>query len=113
VVAEQRKLQFGFNQGGPTMLVLSRKCGERIVINEDITVEVIAVKGNKVRLGIVAPKEVSVHRQEVLERDRARHDREREQQSAMAGGQASGSNHGALVEFTSWASPTVATTPER
>lgn len=49
------------------MLVLSRKKNESIVINNDITVTVVEVRGDKVRLGIVAPKEVPVHRQEVYE----------------------------------------------
>lgn len=47
------------------MLVLSRKCGEQIVINENITVTVLEIRGGKVRLGIEAPPEVSVHRREV------------------------------------------------
>ena len=49
------------------MLVLSRKKNESIVINNDITVTVVEIRGDKVRLGIVAPKEVPVHRQEVFE----------------------------------------------
>ncbi len=49
------------------MLVLSRKKNESIVINTDITVTVVEIRGDKVRLGIVAPKEVPVHRQEVYE----------------------------------------------
>lgn len=49
------------------MLVLSRKKNESIVINSDITVTVVEIRGDKVRLGIVAPKEVPVHRQEVYE----------------------------------------------
>lgn len=49
------------------MLVLSRKKNESIVINNDITVTVVEIRGDKVRLGIVAPKEVSVHRQEVFD----------------------------------------------
>jgi carbon storage regulator len=49
------------------MLVLSRKKNESIVINNDITVTVVEIRGDKVRLGIVAPKEVPVHRQEVYE----------------------------------------------
>ena len=49
------------------MLVLSRKKNESIVINHDITITVVEIRGDKVRLGIVAPKEVSVHRQEVYE----------------------------------------------
>jgi carbon storage regulator len=49
------------------MLVLSRKKNESIVINNDITVTVIEIRGDKVRLGIVAPKDVPVHRQEVYD----------------------------------------------
>jgi carbon storage regulator len=49
------------------MLVLSRKKNESIVINNDITVTVVEIRGDKVRLGIVAPKEVPVHRQEVYD----------------------------------------------
>jgi carbon storage regulator len=49
------------------MLVLSRKKNESIVINNDIIVTVVEIRGDKVRLGIVAPKEVPVHRQEVYE----------------------------------------------
>ena len=49
------------------MLVLSRKKNESIVINNDITVTVVEIRGDKVRLGIDAPKEVTVHRREVYE----------------------------------------------
>jgi len=52
------------------MLVLNRKEKESIVIRDDIVVTVIAVRGNKVRLGIDAPREVSVHRLEVHDRDK-------------------------------------------
>jgi len=54
-------------EGYPAMLVLSRKKNESIVINNDITITVVEIRGDKVRLGIVAPKEVPVHRQEVYE----------------------------------------------
>jgi carbon storage regulator len=50
------------------MLILTRKIGETIVINDDIRVQVLGVKGCQVRLGIYAPKEVVVHRQEIWER---------------------------------------------
>jgi len=50
------------------MLVLSRKKGEQIVINENIVVTVIDVRGDKVRLGIEAPRDVSVHRKEVADK---------------------------------------------
>ena len=49
------------------MLVLSRKKRESIVINDDIVVTVVEVRGDKVRLGIQAPREVPVHRKEVLD----------------------------------------------
>ena len=48
------------------MLVLSRKLGEQIVISDDIVVTVIDIRGDKVRLGIEAPKNIPVHRQEGL-----------------------------------------------
>jgi len=50
------------------MLVLSRKKNESIVIRDDIVVTVVEIRGDKVRLGIEAPKEVTVHRREVYER---------------------------------------------
>jgi carbon storage regulator len=49
------------------MLVLSRKKNESIVINNDIVITVVEIRGDKVRLGIEAPKDVPVHRQEVYE----------------------------------------------
>jgi carbon storage regulator len=50
------------------MLVLSRRVGEEIIINDNIRVTVVAVKGDRVRLGIVAPRDVTVDRSEVHER---------------------------------------------
>ena len=50
------------------MLVLSRKKNESIVIRDDIVITVVEVRGDKVRLGIEAPNEVSVHRREVYEK---------------------------------------------
>ena len=49
------------------MLVLSRKKNESIVINNDITIVVVEIRGDKVRLGVEAPKEIPVHRNEVYE----------------------------------------------
>ena len=49
------------------MLVLSRKKNESIVINDDISIVVVEIRGDKVRLGIEAPKEVPVHRREVYD----------------------------------------------
>jgi len=55
------------HQRGAAMLVLSRKKNESIIINDNITVTVIEIRGDKVRLGIEAPKDVTVHRREVYE----------------------------------------------
>ncbi|HZW34751.1 MAG TPA: carbon storage regulator CsrA [Isosphaeraceae bacterium] len=49
------------------MLVLSRKKNESIIINDNITVTVIEIRGDKVRIGIEAPKDVTVHRREVYD----------------------------------------------
>ncbi|MFN9717363.1 MAG: carbon storage regulator CsrA [Planctomycetota bacterium] len=49
------------------MLVLSRKKNESIVINDNVVITVVEVRGDKVRIGIEAPRDVAVHRQEVLE----------------------------------------------
>lgn len=49
------------------MLVLSRKKNESIVLNNDIVITIVEIRGDKVRLGIVAPKDVPVHRQEIYE----------------------------------------------
>ena len=49
------------------MLVLSRKINESIVINSDIVITVVEIRGDKIRLGIDAPRDVPVHRQEVYE----------------------------------------------
>jgi carbon storage regulator len=50
------------------MLVLSRRRGQKIVIGDGIKVEVLSVLGNTVRLGVVAPREIPVHRDEILKR---------------------------------------------
>jgi carbon storage regulator len=53
------------------MLILTRRVGESIKIGEDVTVTVLAVKGNQVRVGIAAPKNVAVHREEIYQRIKA------------------------------------------
>jgi carbon storage regulator len=55
------------------MLVLSRRCGESLVIGNGITVTVLATEGGRVKLGVVAPAEVPIHREEVNQRIKGCH----------------------------------------
>jgi carbon storage regulator len=50
------------------MLILTRRVGETVMIGDDVAVTILGVKGNQVRVGVNAPKEVSVHREEIYER---------------------------------------------
>ena len=58
---------YGLIHEGMNMLVLSRKKNESIVINDDISIVVVEIRGDKVRLGVDAPKEIPVHRREVYD----------------------------------------------
>ncbi len=50
------------------MLILTRRVGESLIIGDDVVVNILGVKGNQVRIGVDAPKEVSVHREEIYDR---------------------------------------------
>jgi len=64
------------------MLILTRRVGETLMIGDEVTVTVLGVKGNQVRIGVNAPKDVAVHREEIYERIK----REQEDQEGGVGG---------------------------
>ncbi|MCW8917917.1 MAG: carbon storage regulator CsrA [Gammaproteobacteria bacterium] len=68
------------------MLILTRRVGETLVIGDEVTVTVLGIKGNQVRIGVNAPKDVSVHREEIYDRI------QREKSGAVAGSE--GGNEG-------------------
>ena len=58
------------------MLILTRRFGETVMIGNDVTVTVLGVKGNQVRVGVNAPKDVAVHREEIYERIKREEDQD-------------------------------------
>ncbi len=50
------------------MLILTRRIGETLMIGDEVTIKVLGVKGNQVRLGVNAPKDIAVHREEIYEK---------------------------------------------
>ena len=63
------------------MLILTRRVGETLMIGDSVTITVLGVKGNQVRLGVNAPKDVSVHREEIYQRIQREHDGEENEPS--------------------------------
>jgi carbon storage regulator len=72
------------------MLILTRRVGETVMIGEDVTVTVLGVKGNQVRIGVNAPRDVAVHREEIFERIK------REEQDGEAQSRTGGNGHGSF-----------------
>ena len=68
------------------MLILTRRVGETLMIGDNVTVTVLGVKGNQVRIGINAPKDLSVHREEIYQRIK------REQEAGLAPREPSGTD---------------------
>ncbi len=63
------------NRGRSGMLILTRRVGEKLRIGDDISVTILGVKGTQVRIGVHAPENVAVHREEIYERIQAQQDR--------------------------------------
>lgn len=58
------------------MLILTRRVGEKLIIGDDVIVTILSLKGNQIRVGIEAPREIKVHRQEVFDRIKKEQERE-------------------------------------
>src|SRR5690348_3952773 len=76
---------------GEKMLILTRRVGETVMIGDEVTITVLGVKGNQVRVGINAPKSVAVHREEIYERI------QREREGGVNGNSGDPGGHGATT----------------
>jgi carbon storage regulator len=65
------------------MLILTRRVGESLIIGDDVTITVLGVKGNQVRIGVNAPRDVAVHREEILNRIQADAVSDREEEEGL------------------------------
>jgi carbon storage regulator len=66
------------------MLILTRRVGETVMIGNEVTVTVLGVKGNQVRIGVNAPKDVAVHREEIFERIKREQDQDSRAEAPVA-----------------------------
>lgn len=76
------------------MLILTRRVGEAVMIGNEVTITVLGVKGNQVRIGINAPKDVAVHREEIFERIKREHDEPAGASAHAAGSHGHGHGNG-------------------
>ena len=67
------------------MLILTRRVGESLMIGDDVSITVLGIKGNQVRLGVNAPKEISVHREEIYQRIQQEKNKAQEEVSPSVG----------------------------
>ena len=65
------------------MLILTRRVGESLIIGDDVTITVLGVKGNQMRIGVNAPRDVAVHREEILNRIQADAASDREEEEGL------------------------------